>query len=131
AAVDAAHDGDTIAFAPGTHAGGVTIDVIVDLVGAGAGATTIEGGGPVLTIGVGQQFPPAEPTVSIRGVTITGGVTTGSFLGDWDAVGGGIEIPPSCTTGPGCPSFEYGPGATVTIDDSVISNNRVTPQTTA
>ena len=43
AAVDAAHDGDTITIAPGTYAGPVTIDVSVDVRGAGAGATTITG----------------------------------------------------------------------------------------
>lgn len=32
AAVTAAHDGDTIAIAPGTYAGGVTIDVSVNIV---------------------------------------------------------------------------------------------------
>ena len=127
AAVNAAHEGDTITVAPGTFAGGVTIDVSVNLLGAGSNKTIIRGGGPVLTIG--QNSQPTEPTVSIRGVTITGGVTTSSFLGDFVAEGGGIEIPPSCPTGPGCPSFEYGPGATVTIADSVISGNRVTPQT--
>ena len=44
AAVDAAHDGDTIRIAPGTFAGGVAIDVSVDIRGAGAGATIISGG---------------------------------------------------------------------------------------
>ena len=127
AAVNAAHDGDTITVAPGTYAGGVMIDVSVNLIGAGSNKTIIRGGGPVLTIG--QNSQPTEPTVSIRGVMITGGVTTSSFLGDFVARGGGIEIPPSCPTGPGCPSFEYGPGATVTVADSVISGNRVTPQT--
>jgi hypothetical protein len=51
AAVDAAEDGDTIEVGPGTFAGGVAITKNLHLVGAGAGATTIEGGGPVLTIG--------------------------------------------------------------------------------
>jgi len=127
AAVSAAHDGDTIAIAPGTYAGGITIDVDITLLGAGANKTTIEGGGPVLTIGTAQQFPPAEPTVAVRGVTITGGGTTSGFLGDWDAVGGGVEIPPSCTIQPACPSFEYGPGATVTIANTVITGNKVIP----
>jgi pectin methylesterase-like acyl-CoA thioesterase len=44
AAVDAANDGDTITIAPGTFAGGVAIDVSVNIRGAGAGATTISGG---------------------------------------------------------------------------------------
>src|SRR3954454_946256 len=71
AAVDAAHNGDTISIAPGTYAGGVTIDVSVKLVGAGSGSTIISGGGSVLTIGTFGAS--SEPTVSIEGVTITGG----------------------------------------------------------
>ena len=46
-AVTAAHDGDTITIAPGTYAGGVTIDKSIKLQGTSAGATTIAGGGPV------------------------------------------------------------------------------------
>src|SRR6266567_7064182 len=74
AAVDAANDGDTITISPGTFAGGVAVDVSVDIRGAGAGATIIRGGGPVVTIGV--EGAAVEPTVSISGVTITGGVNT-------------------------------------------------------
>jgi pectin methylesterase-like acyl-CoA thioesterase len=51
AAIDAAHDGDTIHIASGTFAGGVTLTNSVRLVGAGAGSTTIRGGDSVLTIG--------------------------------------------------------------------------------
>ena len=72
AAVDAAHDGDTVKLGAGTFAGGITIAKSISLVGAGAGATTISGGGPVLTIGVADAA--TEPTVSITGLTITGGV---------------------------------------------------------
>src|SRR5215218_5095297 len=54
AALDAASDGDTIA------------------VGAGAGATTIRGGGPVITIGEPDGID--QPTVSIGRMTITGGL---------------------------------------------------------
>jgi len=122
-AVSAAHDGDTIAIAPGTYAGGVTVDVSVNLVGAGAGSTVIRGGGSVLTIGA--YGAATEPTVSITGVTITGGVARSSpvsipFLGvagAW-AAGGGVEIPPNASlTG----------GATVTISKSVITGNRAVP----
>ena len=74
AAVNAAHNGDTIRIDSGTFAGGVTITSSVNLVGAGAKKTTISGGGPVLTIGA--IFAATEPTVSIDGVTITDGVTT-------------------------------------------------------
>ena len=51
AALDASHDGDTIKVAAGTFAGGVTIAKSVSVIGAGAGATTIRGGGPVVTVG--------------------------------------------------------------------------------
>jgi hypothetical protein len=126
AAVDAAKDGDTITISPGTHAGGVTIDVSVKLVGAGAGRTIISGGGPVLTIGTfGASI---EPTVSIQGVTITDGVTRSSpestpFVGQDGvfAVGGGVEIPPNA---------DFSGGATVTITSSVITGNRVAPTDT-
>jgi hypothetical protein len=63
AAVDAAHDGDTIALNAGTFAGGVTIDKSVDVVGVGARSSIIKGGAPVLTLG---HFEGAnEPTISL------------------------------------------------------------------
>src|SRR2546423_2982331 len=74
AAVDAANDGGIIHIGPGTFAGGITIDKNLKLIGAGAGATIISGGGPGVTIG--QFGAPSEPTVSIRAVTITGGLHT-------------------------------------------------------
>ena len=125
AAVDAAHDGDTIAVAPGTFAGGVTIDKSIRLVGAGARATEIKGGGPVLTIG--KHLAPDPPTVTISGVTITGGVTSSSPVSQEFgkagvvAFGGGIEISNSA---------DFGVGATVTIENSVITHNRVAPTAT-
>jgi nitrous oxidase accessory protein NosD len=120
-ALAAATDGDTIAIAPGTYAGGFTIEVSVKLAGAGAGRTTISGGGPVVTIG--EFGASTEPTVSIDGVTITGGVTRSSwaaaFVGDGViALGGGVEIPPNA---------DFIGGATVTITNSVISNSSVDP----
>jgi hypothetical protein len=118
AAVDAAHDGDAISIAPGTYAGGVTVDVSVTIVGAGAGSTIIKGGGPVLTIGVIHAA--SQPTVSITGVTITGGVATGDGTVTFDGRGGGVYIPGSAT----------GVGATVTIRNSLITRNRATPGST-
>ncbi len=122
AAVDAAHDGDTIHINPGNYAGGITINVSVTLAGAGASVTRIQGGGPVLTIGVFNAKQ--EPTVTIDGLTIRNGVTrtspqsVSSFGKDGvRAFGGGIEIPRS-----GVGSLL---GATVTIRNSVITNNRV------
>ena len=90
AAVDAAQDGDTVTIARGTFAGGVKIDVSVDLRGAGAGATIIRGGAPVVEVGV--EFAPTEPTVSISGVTITGG-TNSSVPDHAVTFGGGVRIP--------------------------------------
>jgi hypothetical protein len=127
-AIAAARDGDVIRLAPGTFPGDVTIDRSVKLIGAGPDRTTIRGGGPVLTIGV--PGAPSEPTVSIRGVTITGGVTSsssqcgpvcGTDYVQATALGGGIEVPPAAgsTT-----------GATVTVNNSVIAGNRVAPSVT-
>jgi hypothetical protein len=118
AALDAANDGDTIAIGPGTFAGGVTITKSVKLVGAGAGTTAIEGGGPVITVGVPDGID--QPTVSISRVTITGGFN-GSTPLPFAALGGGVWIP----SGAGNAT-----GATVTISDSVISGNRADPQAT-
>jgi hypothetical protein len=119
AAVDAAQSGDTIAIAAGTYAGGVTIDKSVTIVGAGARQTTIKGGGPVVTIGV--PFEPNTPTVSIRGVTITGGVATRDGDNLFAALGGGIYIQIGA---------DFGRGATVTIADSVVTRNRALPSAT-
>jgi hypothetical protein len=123
AAIDAAHDGDTIHIAAGTFAGGVTIEKSVRLVGAGAGSTIIRGGDSVLTIGAFGAA--SEPTVSIDGVTITGGIARSSpeslpFVGEEGvfALGGGIEIPPNA---------DFSGGAKVAISNSVISGNRVGP----
>jgi hypothetical protein len=133
-AVLAAKDGDTISVASGTYAGGFTIDASVRLVGAGADRTIITGGGPVIT--VGELFAAHEPTVSIDGVTITGGVTRTSpesipckgKAGVW-AAGGGIEVPPSIDfSGGACNDF--GGGATVTVSNSVITGNKVAPSDT-
>ncbi|MDP9255713.1 MAG: right-handed parallel beta-helix repeat-containing protein [Actinomycetota bacterium] len=126
AALDASHDGDTIALGRGTFAGGATVTTSVRIVGSGAGATVIKGGGPVLTIGrIGAA---SEPTVSLDGVTITGGSTSsspesGAFVGVENviALGGGIEVPPGA---------QFAPGASVTISNSVISGNRVAPKAT-
>jgi hypothetical protein len=125
AAIAAAHAGNTIRIGPGTFAGGVTVRVSVTIIGAGASSTSIRGGNSVLTIGT--YYAPTEPTVSIAGVTITGGVTRSSphanpgvGIASYSGViaqGGGIEIPESSA----------GTGATVTITNSVITGNRVAP----
>jgi len=120
-AVAAAGPGDTVSVAAGSYKGGFQITKSLSLVGAGAKRTTITGGGPVIT--VGSYGAASEPTVSISGVTVTGGLTHSSppaFFVDpnaW-AIGGGIYIP-----------FAAGkaPGATLTVTDSVISGNTVAP----
>jgi hypothetical protein len=113
AAVDAANDGDTIAVGRGTFAGGVTIAKNLTLAGSGVGQTIIKGGGPVLTIG---SFLGADDfTVSIRGVTITGGLNE-SQPDTAVTFGGGIWIPVA---------EDQGAGATVSIANSAITNNRV------
>lgn len=116
AALDASHDGDTIKVGPGTFAGGVRIADSVRLTGAGAHATTIRGGGPVVTVGtLGDESP---PTVTIADVTITGGRTRSGPQGEpFVALGGGVFVPPGAG----------GLGATLTIRDSVISGNRAAP----
>jgi hypothetical protein len=113
AAVDAAQDGDTIDVRPGTYAGGITIDKDLALVGASAGATTIAGGGPVITIGFGA----VKPAVSISGVTITGGVNDSSGF----AAGGGVKVDPAP---------DNSTGAAVRISDSVIAGNVAEPKST-
>jgi hypothetical protein len=135
AAVAAANSGDTISIAPGTYAGGFTVDVSVNLVGSGAGRTIISGGGPVITIGAFGAS--SEPTVSIDGVTITGGVTRSSPASvpcagkeGVVAAGGGIEVPPGTDPGGACDRNDFGGGAAVTITNSVITGNRVAPSDT-
>jgi Right handed beta helix region len=125
AGIQAAGAGDVVRIERGTFAGGVTIAKSVRLVGAGAAATVIKGGGPVLTLAGGH-------TVSIESVTITGGVVQTDPAGQCGAdvpkcgpgylrataLGGGIEIAPAAT-----PSV-------VTLRDSVVSGNRAEPSLT-
>lgn len=114
-ALDAAQDGDTIAIGPGTFQGGITIVKDVQLVGVNAGATRIEGGGPVITIGEPDEVD--QPTVSISRLTIAGGFNDSTPL-PFAAIGGGVWIPASAGGAT---------GATVAISDSVIAGNRTAP----
>jgi hypothetical protein len=119
AAHDAARDGDTIKIAPGSFAGGVRITKSVHLRGKGAHATTIRGGGPVVTIGTFEAA--TQPTVTVTGVKITGGRTGSGLFGTFLAQGGGVLVPPS---------ENFAPGATVAIRNSVITGNRAAPTST-
>jgi hypothetical protein len=126
AGIKAARDGDTITIAPGSYAG-ATVDKSVELVGAGARSTTLRGGGPVLTIGAKGRA--SRLTVSISGITVTGGVSAAS-----PQAGCGPDIP---TCGPGYPratalagGIEVLSNAEVMITDSVVSGNRAAPTVT-
>jgi hypothetical protein len=120
AALDHAHTGDTIRIGRGTFAGGVHVERSVTLQGSGARATRIQGGGPVLTIGPGAGSAP--PSVTISGVTISGGSTTSSVQGGevqaYRAYGGGVLIP------------QRGEdlGATVRVVSSVVEGNVAVPK---
>src|SRR6478752_5415093 len=118
-AVDAAADGDTITVAAGTYVGGITIDKSVRVQGVGAARTVINGGGPVITIG--RATEPDAMTVSIDGVTITGGVNA-SQPNNEVTFGGGVLIAVSQLDHP---PFN-GIGATVSISNSAITGNTVT-----
>jgi hypothetical protein len=107
AAVDAAQDGDVIHVGPGTFAGGVVISKSVDVIGSGASATAISGGGPVLTIGA----PGAHPSVRLVGITVTGGLNTSSP----SAFGGGIVVLAD---------------ASLRLVDSVVAGNHAAPAST-
>jgi hypothetical protein len=111
-----AHDGDTVRVEPGRYPGGITIDKSVRIVGAGAGRTIIDGGGPVITIG--RPADSAGLRVSITGVTVSGGVTTGN---GFESRGGGIDI---------APSPDFGLGATVMLRDVVVTGNEATATST-
>jgi hypothetical protein len=115
-AVTAAHDGDVLSVAAGTYRGGfaITKSVVVD--GTRAGRTVIKGGGPVITVGALDSS--SEPTVTIREVTITGGVTHSAFDTSSEALGGGVYVP------------EAADGATpttLTIIASAITGNTAAP----
>ena len=113
-ALAAAHTGDVIRLGPGTFRGGVKIGAGIEVRGAGAGTTSIVGGGPVI------EIAPEAGTVTIRGVTIAGAVTTAFITPQGQrqpqfARGGGLLIRS---------------GATVTVTDSVIEDNATAPSDT-
>ncbi len=123
AAVNAAHHGDTVRIPAGRFAGGVVVTKSITLAGAGAGRTALVGGAHVLTVGTFDA--PWQPTVHVSGLTLTGGRAHSGpesvpFAGLDGAIasGAGLLI---------MPGQDFGPGATVTVSDSLIRNNRVSP----
>ncbi|MGH3346114.1 MAG: hypothetical protein ACRDO4_03955 [Nocardioides sp.] len=117
-ALAASEAGDTVRLSAGTFAGGVTIDHSLRLVGTGAARTTIEGGGPVITV---TSTKAHRPTVLISRLTVTGGVSHGDGV---NAYGGGIFVPPVEVEG------DVEPGASLTIDRVTVTRNRTAPTTT-
>ncbi len=107
-AIGAAPAGSTVHLNAGVFAGGVIINKDLKLVGEGASRSIVRGGGPVI------EIVSSTTTVTIQGLTVTGGVTTG----DENGLGGGIYIPEPDTGAP---------GATVTLRDVVVSGNKVMP----
>ena len=112
-----------VRLAEGTYAGGVTITKSIRIIGAGEGATVIDGGGPVLTIKATSKF---RPVVELADLTVTGGVNTGTALSAKDTgfvgSGGGILVPYSNGNG--------GAGASLTLRRVTITGNKVRPSTT-
>jgi len=114
-ALAAASDGDKIVVGAGTYSGGFTINRSVSLLGAGAGKTTISGGGPVITIAILRQ-------VMITGVTISGG--SAEFGGGILNGGGSLTLRESTVSGnsasEGGGIFDLGP---LTLNDSKVIGN--------
>jgi hypothetical protein len=96
-------DGDGIAIEDvGKHTGFVDAAKSLTVEGDSPGIVSINGGGPVITIG--QNGAAVEPTVSLQNLTIAGGSTTTSSPN-----GGGI--------------LNYG---VLTVNNSTISDNTAT-----
>ncbi|HET9014525.1 MAG TPA: hypothetical protein VFN57_02940, partial [Thermomicrobiaceae bacterium] len=91
---------DTVEVAAGTYTANIAIYANVNLVGASAATTILDGGGTgtVVTVGTGT-------TVSISNVTIEHGAATGGAGGAGGAATGGIA-----TGGPGGNGSASGPG---------------------
>jgi hypothetical protein len=108
-ALNHAGNGDTIRVGAGKYSGPITLVKSVKLSGAGAKSTIIRGhgSGPVVTVGVVNAA--TGPTVSLSGVTVTGGRNT-SYPDPFQPAGGGIGVES---------------GSTVTINTSLITANSV------
>jgi hypothetical protein len=114
-ALAAARNGDRILIGAGTYVGGFLVDKDVRLIGAGAGQTTISGGGSVVTIANLHE-------VTISGVTISGG---NAELGGGILNGGGtVTVRDSTISGNGASQgggiFTIG---SLTLRGSIVSDN--------
>jgi hypothetical protein len=88
-AVDAALDGDKINVAEGKYLENVAIDKSLEINGAGAGKTIVDGSGTGSVITVGLHNPSAD--VALSGMTIQGGSGTLANPGlGTETFGGGI-----------------------------------------
>lgn len=106
-AVDASESGDTINIAPGTYFENLQIDKSLDIKGAGATQTIVDGNQSGSVFIVGRNNPDVD--VSILGVTIQGGTGTMANVDPmwWEQpAGGGI--------------LNYG---TVELNEAIISDN--------
>ena len=99
---------------------GITIDKDVALVGAAAGATTIQGGGPVVTIGAHLAPDPRpsrspgsrSPAASVESVSRRARTSRESAVESY--------VPPSAG---------FATGATVVLDDVTVTGNQAQPVT--
>ncbi len=125
--------GDTINIPAGTYttaiagagenlnaSGDYDINRSMALVGAGAPTTIIDGGGLDRVFHITGAY-----TVSITGVTITGGRAAGSnYHGGGVMVGGGtLTLNNSIVTGNAAPVFNYGGGIHVDSNGTLLANN--------
>ena len=120
AAVDAAPAGAVVSVPAGTFPGGIVIAKSLTLRGASASKTTLSGGEHVITVGTLNAPAGSEPTVTISGITITGGRAhdyPGSDFRGVTAAGAGILS---------LRDAEYG-GPALTIIGSVVTGNVASP----
>ena len=120
AAINAAPAGAVVAVPGGTFPGGIVIAKSLTLRGAGASKTILSGGEHVITVGTLNAPAGSEPTVTISGITITGGRAhdaPGSDIPGVIAVGAGILSLNDAGNG----------GPVLTITDSVVTGNVVSP----
>ncbi|WP_345764219.1 hypothetical protein [Diaminobutyricibacter sp. McL0608] len=112
-----------MAVPAGTFRGGILIAKSLTLRGAGASKTTLSGGEHVITVGTLNAPAGSEPTVTISGITITGG-------GAHDVPDS--DIPGIFAAGAGILSLNdvAGGGSSLTITGSVITGNVASPVST-